>query len=62
MASTKPIADCAQTSKMNADKLRSLAESESDNNVKKLLLEAAHHLDVGIAELDYITTNSTVPI
>jgi len=54
--------DCVQTCKANANNLRALAGSESDNNTKKLLLEAAHHLDVSVAELDYIVTNSTVAI
>jgi hypothetical protein len=39
-----------------------MAQMEPNNNVKKLLLEAAHHLDVSVAELDYILTESTVSI
>jgi hypothetical protein len=62
LSSPKPIMDCVQTCKANANNLRALAGSESDNNTKKLLLEAAHHLDVSVAELDYIVTSSTVAI
>jgi hypothetical protein len=62
LSAAKSIEDCVQTCKKNANALRSWADSESDNNSKKLLLEAAHHLDVGMAELDYIITNSTVAI
>jgi hypothetical protein len=60
--SVKPVTDCVQNCKANAAKLRSMAQSESNNNVKKLLLEAAHHLDVSAAELDYIVTNATVSV
>ena len=62
MSSIRSIMDCVQLCKNNASNLRSLAHTETDNNAKKLLLEAAHQLDVSVAELDYITTSSTVSI
>lgn len=46
----------------NAQYLRKMAQTESRANIKKLLLEAAHQLDVATAELDYIATDSTVSI
>lgn len=60
--SVKQVAEAMEKAKQNAGKLRVMAQSETDNNVKKLLLEAAHHFDVGVAELEYITTESTVSI
>lgn len=60
--STRQVAEAMENAKQNAGKLRSIAQAETDNNVKKLLLEAAHHFDVGIAELEYITTGSTVSV
>lgn len=57
--SAKQIGKAAQNCRLNAEKLRAMARVEADNNVRKLLLEAAHHLEVGAAELGYITTNST---
>lgn len=60
--SIKQVAEAMENAKQNAGKLRSMAQAETDNNVKKLLLEAAHHFDVGVAELEYITTESTVSI
>lgn len=62
MMSVRQVADAVQNCKLNAEKLRAAANSESDNHLKKLFLEAAHHLDVGVAELEYITTNATVSI
>ncbi len=60
--SSKQVADAVENSKQNAVRLRAMAQAEVNNNLKKLLLEAAHHLDVGVAELEYITTESTVSI
>ncbi len=60
--STKRIAEAMENAEQNAGRLRSLAQAETDQNVKKLLLEAAHHFDVGVAELEYITTEATVSI
>lgn len=60
--SAKQISEAAQNCRLNAEKLRAMAQVEADSNIQKLLLEAAHHLDVGTAELEYITTNSTVSI
>jgi hypothetical protein len=55
------IAECVNQCKLNASKLRSLANSSPDNDLQKLLLIAAHHLDVSVAELDYIIMSATVP-
>lgn len=60
--SSKQVAGAVENAKQNADRLRSMAQTEVNNNVKKLLLEAAHHFDVGVAEIEYITTESTVSI
>lgn len=60
--SAKQVAEAVEKAKQDAGRLRSMAQAEADQNVKKLLLEAAHHFDVGVAELEYITTNSTVSI
>jgi hypothetical protein len=60
--SVKQVADAVQSCKFNAEKLRMSAGNEGNPQVKKLLLEAAHHLDVGVAELEYVTTNATVAI
>jgi len=60
--STKEIMEAVQNCKYNAEKLRAMARAEPNKNLEKLLLEAAHHLDVGTAELEYITTDSTVSI
>lgn len=60
--SAKQVAEAMASVKQNASRLRSMAQSETDQNVKKLLLEAAHHFDVGVAELEYITTEATVSI
>lgn len=60
--SVQQVFDAANNCKNNARKLRDMAGNETNNNVKKLLFEAAHHLDVGTAELDYILTESTVSI
>jgi hypothetical protein len=56
------VQDSVATCKSYADSLRQIAQAETDNEVKKLLFEAAHHLDVSIAELDYIVTDATIPI
>ena len=56
------VQDSVTTCTSYANRLRQIAQSETDNDIKKLLFEAAHHLDVSIAELDYIVTNATVPI
>lgn len=58
----KEVEAAAQNCRYNAERLRKMAETETDNNVKKLLLEAAHHLDVGVSELEYVLTNATVSI
>lgn len=60
--SAKQVAEAMASVKQNASRLRSMAQSETDQNVKKLLLEAAHHFDVGVAELEYITNEATVSI
>ncbi len=60
--SMQQVAAAVQNCKLNAEKLRAAARAEADNNIKKLLLEAAHHLDVGVAELEYVTTGATVSI
>ena len=60
--SAKQVAKAMESIKQNTGQLRSLAQSETDQNVKKLLLEAAHHFDVAMAELEYITTEATVSI
>lgn len=58
--SVRVVADAAQSCKFNAEQLRLMAKSEENPDVKKMLLIAAHHLDVGVAELDYILTGATV--
>ncbi len=60
--SVQQVFNAANNCKHNALKLRDMARNEPNNNAKKLLLEAAHHLEVGTAELDYILTSSTVSI
>lgn len=60
--SARQVADTARNCRDNAVRLRGLAQTETNPQVKKLLLEAAHHLDVGVAELEYITTGSTVSL
>ncbi|HYH01659.1 MAG TPA: hypothetical protein VEC37_01015 [Bacillota bacterium] len=60
--SVKQVAEAVQNCKLNAEKLRSAANLELDNNIRKLFFEAAHHLDVGVAELEYVTTNATVSV
>lgn len=60
--SAKQVAKAMASAKQNAGRLRSMAQSESNQNVKKLLLKAAHHFDVGVAEPEYITTEATVSI
>lgn len=60
--SLDPVLEVARNCKENAQQLRKMAQDESCANVKKLLLEAGHQLDVAMAELDYILTNSTVSI
>lgn len=60
--SVKQVADMMQNCKFNAEKIRAMARQEPNPNVQKLLLEAAHHLDVGVANLEYITTNATVSV
>ncbi len=62
MSATKPVSDTVQICKSNAAKLRSMAQMEANHDVKKLLLEAAHHLDVSVAEVDYIVADATVSI
>ncbi|HOP75768.1 MAG TPA: hypothetical protein PLC07_12080 [Bacillota bacterium] len=60
--SIRQVEEAAQNCRRNAEQLRQMAQNESNPNVQKLLLEAAHHLDVGLAELEYIITESTVSI
>jgi hypothetical protein len=60
--SVKPVADCVHNCKANAVKLRIMAQNETNNNIKQMLLEAAHHLDLCVAELNYIVSNATVPV
>lgn len=52
--------ESAQNCQRNAQRLREMARSATDADVQKLLLVAAHHLDVAVAELDYILTSATV--
>ncbi len=54
------VNESAVSCKQNAQRLRDLARSASDADVQKMLLVAAHHLDVAVAELDYILTGATV--
>ncbi|HEX3046619.1 MAG TPA: hypothetical protein VHY08_17820 [Bacillota bacterium] len=60
--SAQKIDEVMQNIKFTSQKLRAFARFDSNPNVKKLLFEAAHHLDVGVAELEYVTTNATVSI
>ena len=41
----------------NANKLRNLAQTESSQTCKGLLSDAAHHLDVAMAECSYTLKN-----
>ncbi|HPT88208.1 MAG TPA: hypothetical protein PL004_10190 [Bacillota bacterium] len=58
----RQVEEATQNCRRSAEQLRQMAQNESNPNVQKLLLEAAHHLDVGLAELEYIMTESTVSI
>lgn len=60
--SAKQVSNVVQNCKLYAEELRVMARNEQNNHVKKLLMEAAHHLDVGVAEMDYVITSATVPI
>ncbi|MGE5549083.1 MAG: hypothetical protein ACM3ZC_00935 [Bacteroidota bacterium] len=46
--------DMCQT---NATKLKNLAQTESSQTCKELLMDAAHHLDVAVAECTYTLRN-----
>lgn len=60
--SSKVLEESLRACQANAAELRRLGEAETDNNVKKMLLEAAHHLDVSMAEIEYAAKDSTVPV
>ncbi len=51
------LQNCLNTCKDSADKLRNLAQTESSQTAKSMLMDAAHHLDVAIAECDYTERN-----
>ena len=46
--STTEILRVVQECRLNAAKLRAAAGQEPDLNLQRLLLEAAHHLEVGV--------------
>ncbi len=58
--SIRAVAESVQNCKLNANKLRAMASSCGNPEVEKILMIAAHHLDVAVAELDYILTSATV--
>lgn len=45
--------NCLKVCKDSADRLRNLAHTESSQTAKDLLIDAAHHLDVAVAECNY---------
>jgi len=47
------IQQCIQACQQTAGKLRSMAQAEPNPQVKTKLTEAAHHLDLCIAECQY---------
>ncbi|MGE5530258.1 MAG: hypothetical protein ACM3X6_14120 [Patescibacteria group bacterium] len=53
----KDLQNCLNTCQQNADKLRALAQTESSQTARDLLLDAAHHLDVAIVECNYTQYN-----
>ena len=51
------LQNCLKTCKGSANKLKDLAQTESSQTAKSMLLDAAHHLDVAVAECDYTERN-----
>jgi hypothetical protein len=47
------VQNCLNSCQDGAMKLRSLAQTESSQTCKHLLEDAAHHLDVAVAECTY---------
>lgn len=48
------LQNCLKACKDSAEKFRGLAQTESSQSAKDLLMDAAHHLDVAIAECNYV--------
>ncbi|MGE5474311.1 MAG: hypothetical protein ACM3UU_08840 [Ignavibacteriales bacterium] len=53
MAANDAVKQCVQQCTDTANKLRSMANSESNMQVKNALIEGAHHLDLCVTECQY---------
>ena len=53
MDTRQEIQKCINICQQSAGELRKLAQTESSQTCKELLLDAAHHLDVALAECNY---------
>lgn len=53
MSAQQDIQQCIQECQQTADKLRSMGDSETDQNKKMALHEAAHHLHLCISECQF---------
>lgn len=53
MAANSSINQCIQDCRDTASKLRSMANSETNMQVKTALNEGAHHLDLCVTECQY---------
>ena len=51
------LQNCLNTCKDGSDKLKGLAQTESSQTAKSMLLDAAHHLEVALAECSYTEKN-----
>lgn len=51
------LQNCLNACKDSADKLRNLAQTESSQTAKNMLVDAAHHLDVAVVECNYTERN-----
>lgn len=53
MSSTEAVQQCIQQCQQTAGQLRSMAQPEPNPQVKTMLNEAAHHLDLCVVECQY---------
>lgn len=53
MSANNAVKQCIQDCQNTANQLRSMTSSESNQQVKTALTEAAHHLDLCLTECQY---------
>ncbi|MGE5558608.1 MAG: hypothetical protein ACM3WV_08340 [Bacillota bacterium] len=51
------LQQCINLCRKDAEEFRRLAQTESSQTCRQILMDAAHHLDVALAECNYTMNN-----